>query len=170
MTRLTLAGEYRCDPVAGRTVASNHHITGLSWRSGVLILQVGQRLGYEVEVETLDPGLLQPLDQRPRFAGADRAAVRPCDRQDRPRGGGEERLVGVEHIIDLEVDLLHRNAQLLRQLEDYRAGDPDEDRVVGRRDNRPVSDDPEVSSAQLADVTVQVEQERIGLRVNQVRL
>ena len=86
-------------------------------------------------------------------------------RADAEAGRGEEGLVGVVRVEEVDVPLVDGVAQLARELDGRLPADSGQDELLARRVDRAVADEEDVAADSLGEVAVDVEEDRPGLGV-----
>jgi PAS domain-containing protein len=112
----------------------------------------------------------QPLGDRARSRIADGTPIDHARRNDPRAGAREEPLVGGVQVVGLEVLYYQGDVHLLGDVENDAARDALEDSPVGGRLEHTVFDEEDVVSDPLGQISIAVEEDRGGVRVDVHRL
>ena len=101
---------------------------------------------------------------------ADRDAVHPGHRTDAERGRGEEHLVGIVGIVEIDIGLAQRQPLLAREIDRGLAADPGQHEFFPRRQDLVSAHDENVRAEPFGKIAVDVEQHRPGFRIDALHL
>src|SRR5215475_5608348 len=132
------------------------HLDSTPVRPGGLLQEL-QILFDEVATDAFGIGVDQlPGERSRRLAVGDRSAVEALDRQDAEAGRGEEHLLGVGRIEQVDVARRAGDAELLGHVDGHLPADARQNVTLRRREQFPLAYDENVAAQPLREIAVLV--------------